>query len=88
MPYSTHLVHLDPADTITIDRDASGMVCATVRDALGRTTHRVEFLGRLEQLDPVALAAVDRDGTEVESVTCPRCGMPTTADLCTAGVPS
>jgi hypothetical protein len=82
----TTLVHLGEGDTLTIERDRTGMVGATVRDATGNTVARVEFIGRLEQLDPVALAAVDRDGTEVESVTCPRCGMPTTRDLCVQAV--
>lgn len=81
----TTLVHLHPGDTLAIDRDRTGMVGATVADANGNTVARIEFIGTLDQLDPVALAAVDTDG-EPEPVTCPRCGMPATADLCTAGV--
>lgn len=81
----TTLVHLADSDTLAIERDRTGMIGATVRDATGNTVARIEFIGRLEQLDPVALVAVDDSGTDVPDVTCPRCGMPVTADLCTAG---
>lgn len=68
MTYSTHTIHLEPTDSLTIERDRSGILGATVSDFAGRTVARVEFIGRLDQLDAVALAAVDADGAEVEAV--------------------
>ena len=87
MTYSTHYIHLEPTDTLTVERNDTGLiVAATVSDTDGATVARVEFLARRtrDQLDPVALAAgVD---AEPPPVICGRCGMPATADLCTAGV--
>lgn len=55
----TSLVHLGDSDTLTIERDRAGTIGATVRDATGNTVARVEFIGRLDQLDGVALAAAE-----------------------------
>ncbi len=60
MPYrNTTLVHLSDGDSLAIERDRTGMIGATVRDATGNTVARVEFIGRHEQLNPVALDAAE-----------------------------
>ena len=59
MTYSTHYIHLEPTDTLTVERNDTGLiVAATVSDTDGATVARVEFLARRtrDQLDPVALA--------------------------------
>lgn len=56
MTYSTHTIHLEPTDTLTIERAGGATIGVTVSDAAGRTVARVEVLGRPDQLDPVELA--------------------------------
>mgnify|MGYP003441417930 CR=1 FL=1 len=56
MTYSTHTIHLEPTDSLTIDRRYGTCLGLTVSDDDGRTVARVEFLGRPDQLDAVALA--------------------------------
>ena len=56
MTYSTHLIHLEPSDTLTVERSNMHCVALTVSDAAGRTVARVELRGRSDQLVPVALA--------------------------------